>query len=364
MQKVVFPQGGSFHEDLRREVDAYLAAGELPRRDLPAMRHKTVVMFLWFAVSWAALVLGPLFGPMPFWLSLISAVSLGLAVAGIGFSVQHDANHGAYSERSGLNRLMGFSMDLLGASSFVWRFKHNVVHHTYTNVTGHDDDIELQPLARMSPHQARRPWHRLQKLYMWPLYCVIHLKWVFVDDFVNIAQGRVAKQKLPKMNRADVIQLIIGKIVGISWLVVIPFLVSPQLLPWMLLVTATTGLVLAITFQLAHCVEDADFMNAQQAMPYDWAVHQLHTTLDFAPKSRLLTWYMGGLNFQVEHHLFPRISHVHYPEISKLVEETCREFRVPFAAHPTFLSAVRSHFRWLERMGAAPRPQTSPSVEA
>jgi linoleoyl-CoA desaturase len=351
MQKVVFPQGGSFHEELRREVDAFMAAGALRRRDLPAMRHKTAVLFLWFAASWAALVLGPLLGPVPSWLSLVSAVSVGLAIAGIGFSVQHDANHGAYSESAGVNRVLGFSMDLLGASSFVWRFKHNVVHHTYTNVTGHDDDIELQPLARISPYQARRPWHRLQCFYMWPLYCVIHLKWVFVDDFVNLASGRVAQQKLPRMSRADLVQLVVGKVLVIGWMVVIPLLVAPHLLGWMLVATATTGLVVSITFQLAHCVEDADFMTPTAAMPYDWAVHQLHTTLDFAPRSRLLTWYMGGLNFQVEHHLFPRICHLHYPAIAGIVSKVAARHGLEHRVIPSFWSSVASHYRMLARLG-------------
>src|SRR5262249_11376721 len=127
-----------------------------------------------------------------------------------------------------------------------------------------------------------------------------------------------------------------------------------------LLVYATAsfvqGVALSIVFQLAHCVEEAAFPLPRTdtgRMETAWAVHQVETTVDFARGSWLLSWFIGGLNFQVEHHLFPQICHVHYPALSRLVEETCNEFGVRYSAQVTFLAGVVSHFRWLRRMGMA-----------
>jgi linoleoyl-CoA desaturase len=319
------------------------------------MYLKSAVLLTWFAGSYALLV----FVATTWWQAGLLALSLALAMAGIGFGIQHDANHNAYSGRQAINRLMGISLDMLGASSYLWRIKHNVAHHTYTNVESGDDDIDLGPLARLSPGQKHLGIHRVQRFYLWVLYGLLIPKWHFIYDFKNVAHAQIAGNRFARPRGWDLVSLIGGKAVFFSWAFVLPM----SFHPWRVVllfyagISFLLGLVLSITFQLAHCVEDADFPAPPPdsvRLPNAWAIHQVQTTVDFARGNRLLTWYLGGLNFQIEHHLFPRICHVYYPQIAGIVEATCAEFGVRYTAQPTLRAALRSHWRWLCRMGRAP----------
>ena len=122
-----------------------------------------------------------------------------------------------------------------------------------------------------------------------------------------------------------------------------------------------TGLFVSVVFQLAHIVDDIHFITPQEKeiektameVEADWAIHQMQTTANFATKSKLLTWMLGGLNFQVEHHLFPRISHVHYPKLNEILKATALEFNIAYVEFPTMGSAVRSHMIHLRKIGRA-----------
>jgi linoleoyl-CoA desaturase len=267
-------------------------------------------------------------------------------------NVQHDGSHGSYSTDRRLNRLMALTLDFLGGSSYVWKYKHNVLHHTWPNVAGVDDDIDTRGLARLSPAQPRHRLHRFQHLYMWPVYALLAVKWHLFDDFVVLAAGRLGGQRLPRPGRADVLTLVAGKLVFAAWAFAIPLLRHPA--PTVGLVylasAAVVGLTLSVVFQLAHCVLEAIAAPGRSA---SWAECQVASSVDFARGSRVLGWYLGGLNFQIEHHLFPQLSHVHYPGIAPLVEGTCREFGVSYHARPTFRAALASHYRMLQRLGCA-----------
>jgi linoleoyl-CoA desaturase len=279
-------------------------------------------------------------------------------MAAIGFNVQHDGGHRAYSNHQWVNRIMASSLDLLGGSSYVWARKHNSIHHSYANITGHDDDIDLGILGRLSPHQKWLRFHRLQHFYLWALYGLLPIKWQLYDDFRNVIVGKVGGHRLARPRGWDLLTFIGGKVVFFSLALGIPSLLHP-LWAVLLLYVATSffqGVVLSVVFQLAHCVEEATFPLPQPdtgRMEAAWAVHQLETTVDFARSSRLLSWFVGGLNFQIEHHLFPQVCHVHYPALSRLVEKTCREFGLRYVAHESLLAGVASHFRWLRRVGMA-----------
>jgi linoleoyl-CoA desaturase len=350
--KLKFADDQGFHAEVKRRVQAYFERAALSQRDSPRMYAKTAVLLLWFAASYGLLV----FVATSWWLGALLSLSLALAMAGIGFCVQHDANHGAYSNRGAVNRLMGMTLDMLGASSYLWRFKHNVSHHTYTNLAGADDDIDFRPFARLSPMQPRYGAHRFQQFYLWALYWFLFPKWNFIDDFKGLIQARIAGRRIPRPHGLQLFELIAGKIFFCGWAFVLPALFHP--FRTVLIFYATTSLVLgttlAVVFMLAHCVEEADFPEPPAGSDHlasTWAVHQIQTTVDFARGNRLLTWYVGGLNFQIEHHLFPRVCHVHYPRVAEIVQATCLEFGVRYAAHETFLGAVASHWRWLRRMG-------------
>jgi linoleoyl-CoA desaturase len=349
-----FSGSDRFIRELRRRVDAYFERTGRRRRDCPQMYFKTATILAWFVGAYVLL----LFVLSSWWAVLPVAVILGMAMAAIGFNIQHDAAHRAYSDRPWVNKVMALTMDMIGGSSYLWNWKHNSIHHTYTNIAGHDDDINLGFLARIAPEQPRYWFHRLQGVYLWVLYGFLAIKWHLVDDFYNIAVGRIGGHKIPRPKGKDLVVFIAGKAVFFSLAFVLPMLLHSV---WSVLVVYAVaafvcGVVLSIVFQLAHCVGEADFpapvtVGGGERIEMEWAVHQVQTTVNFSRRNPVLRWLLGGLNFQIEHHLFSRICHVHYPALSKVVEETCKEFGVRYAAHRSIFSALASHFRWLVRMG-------------
>ena len=353
-RRIPFARRGAFSRDLEVAADAYFAGLDRGRRDVPLMYLKSSVILIWFMTSWALLVFvahGPLH-------ALLCAVSLGLSIAGVGMSVQHDANHGAASKHHWINRIFGSTLDVMGVSSVIWRPKHNVFHHTFTNVEGIDYDLDFGILARLSPEQPRQRWHRYQHLYLWFFYGFLLPKWVFFDDFVIFRKRMIGEHKLPSPSRAAVAGFFAWKLFFIGWAIVIPSLFHPfwQVAVFHAVATFTLGATLGTVFQLAHCTHSAEFPSAPptgHAMKNEWAVHQLETCVDFAPRSRLLTWFVGGLNFQVEHHLFPKVCHLHYPALARVVAEVAARHRLQHRSHSTFRGALASHFKHLRRMGAA-----------
>jgi linoleoyl-CoA desaturase len=350
--KAKFLEAGPFHQDLKARVDRYLATSGRSPRDLPGMYAKTATILGWFVASYLWLV----FGATGLWGAVAGCVSLGLAMAGIGFSIMHDANHGSYSEKRLINRLMGWTLDIVGGSSYVWSWKHNIFHHTHPNVAGLDEDIDIQPLCRIAPGQRSYAAHRFQHLYIWVLYGLLPLKWHFIDDFRNMASGHIGQQKMPRPTGWKLFGVLLGKLLFYSWVIVLPALFHPL---WKValgygLTSLVLGVTLSTVFQLAHCVEEAEFTVVPKdghTFTREWAVHQVETTVDFARGNPLVSWYLGGLNFQVEHHLFPRVSHLHYPALSRIVEETCQEYGVRYRSQQSVGAALRSHVRWLKRMG-------------
>jgi linoleoyl-CoA desaturase len=350
-----FQSPDGFRQELRRRVDQYFATTGRKPRDCPWMYAKSAIVFIWCLAAYVLLMV--VVGSW-WWLAVPMAVLLGLSLAVAAFNIQHDGGHGAYSEHRWVNKIASLSLDLLGGSSYVWARKHNTIHHSYTNVTGHDDDINVGPLARLSPHQKRFKFHRLQHLYMWILYGFLPLKWHLYDDFRDVITGRIAGHRFPRPKGWDLVTFIGGKAMFFTLAFGLPMLLHPwwSALLFYGIASFVLGVTLSVVFQMAHCVEEAAFpmpVMDSGRIESSWAVHQVETTVDFARGNRLLSWLVGGLNFQIEHHLFPQICHVHYAALSKLVEETCRDFRLKYAAHDTFLDGLASHFRWLRRMGMA-----------
>lgn len=350
--------GTAFGRELKRRVDEYFAAQGLPRHGGRVIARKAIALFTWLALSWGGMLVvthGIGAGPG---VALICGLSAGLAMAGIGMSVQHDGGHGAFAATPQGNQRAAGAFDLLGASSHVWRVKHGHLHHTYTNIVGVDDDISLAPLARIAPGQPRRAFHRLQHLYMWPLYGLLGLKWWLIDDFTQVLRGRVGVAALPRPRGREALRFWGMKVVHGLWALVIPAAVAGWAsgLAFFLGAQLVMGFSCSVVFQLAHCVEEAAFVapSARAAgLRLDFYAHQLATTVDFAPRSRWLTWLVGGLNFQIEHHLFPYISHLHYPAIAPIVAQVAAEHGLAYNVKPTLASAIRSHVRRLQQLGGS-----------
>lgn len=362
--RLKFGANVGFLAAVRSKVDNYFATTGLRRRDCPRMYLKSAIILSWFAASYLVLVLFA----ATWWQALLLAVSLGFSTAAIGFNVQHDGGHQAYSDRRSINRLSAMTLDMLGGSSYVWDQKHNVIHHTYANISGFDEDIQLGNLGRLSPHQRRLKFHRFQHLYLWVLYGFIGIKWNFFDDFRDVIRGKIGEQKFPRPKGWNLAMFFAGKVAFATLVFGLPlqFHALPLVLLFYCIASLVQGVTLSVVFQLAHCVEEAEFPlpSAETGrVENDWAVHQVETTVDFARKSRVVSWFTGGLNFQVEHHLFPRICHLHYPAISVMVEETCGEFGVRYRAHEKLSSSIASHYRWLQRMGAESSEPSTPSQQ-
>lgn len=354
--KLKFTSPDKFLNALRSRVDEYFFSTGLPRRDCPAMYRKTAVVMAWYVVTYVLLV----FFATTLWQAIPLAILVGMAMAAIGFNIQHDGGHNGYSDRPWVNRLAAMTMDMLGASSYIWRQQHNVVHHSYANIHEHDADIDLSVFGRLCPSQKRYWFHRWQHIYLWPLYGLVAIKWQFVDDFRDCIKGRICGHRFPRPRGKELAILVGGKLFYATTALVIPIMLHGWLIgiSFYLLASFVQGVIMSTVIQLAHAVGEAEFpLPAENGrMETSWAVHQVLTTVDFARDSRIVSWYTGGLNFQTEHHLFPRICHVNYPAISKIVQQTCHEFGLPYREFPTFWAGVVAHYRWLRQMG---QPETA-----
>jgi linoleoyl-CoA desaturase len=356
-ERISFDSGGDFMRETRREVEAYLARGSMRRAGHVRLHAKAPIAIGLIVLSWALL----LFGPSSLVLTPLSFVGLLLGAMLTGFCVQHDANHGASFRKARHNHLLGWTADaLLGFSSYAWRVRHNVAHHTYTNVDGHDGDITQMPVARLVPAQPSKPWYRFQHIYIWPLYSLMGLRLQTIGDFAAFRRGSIGRSALRTPRRWDLAGFIIGKVIFFSWTLLIPSLLYPW---WIVLlsffgVSLVLSLIMVVIFQLAHCVEETTSASAEELRSHRriWAVHQVETTADFCPRNPALTWLLGGLNYQIEHHLFPHTPHTHYPQIARIVRRTAAKHGVHYTVQASLWAALSSHARHLRSMGAQGLP--------
>lgn len=356
--KVTFaPSAGAhFVAEVKERVDQYFRSRKLSPGANTEMVLKTCVMLAVTATAYA-LILSNQFTA---WAMLGLSIVMGLGVAGIGFNIAHDALHGAYTSRRRLNRILGFSFELVGASGYMWKITHNVIHHTYPNVHGLDEDLEVTPLLRLSPEAKHLPIHRYQHWYAFAAYSATTLFWVFLKDYQYFIRRDLGPLKGRQHSLSQVLTLIGTKLSYYGYTILIPLLVVD--VPWwqfligFVAMHLTAGLALGIVFQLAHVVEETEHPvpAADGSMENAWMVHQMETTSNFANRNRLLTWYVGGLNHQVEHHLFPKICSVHYPALSRIVRWAAEKHGIPYHHHETFRGAVASHLRTLKRLGRTP----------
>lgn len=347
-----------FYQTLSSRVDAYFQKKGISKSGDAGMVVKTLILAgAYIAPLFALIFFQPTFG-----LSLLLWAVMGIAMAGIGMNVMHDANHGSYTSIPWVNNMIGgIALNILGGSAFNWKMQHNNLHHTFTNIVHYDEDIADKVVLRLSPHTEVKKVHRFQWLYALLIYSLTTLYWVSSKDFFQFARYKRngVNKNTSRRNRIEMFRIIAIK--AIYFLVIIGVPVWAGIPAWQVffgfvLMHLLGGLILTVVFQLAHTVEETTFPipNDKGIIENEWAIHQMNTTVNFSRRNRLLSWYVGGLNFQVEHHLFPKICHVHYPQIADIVRQTANEFNIPYLEHKSLWHALRSHFATLKRFGKLP----------
>jgi linoleoyl-CoA desaturase len=351
--------GKEFDGTLKKRVRDYFKDKNISKHANFSMVLKTVVMISLYIIPYVLMITGLVTNG---WLIAAMWLIMGIAMAGIGMSVMHDANHGAYSKSEKTNRFIGRIIGLVGGFAANWKIQHNILHHSYTNIHGHDEDISApMGLMRFSPNSELKKTHRFQHWYAWFFYGLMTLSWMVNKDFEQIY--RYKKMGLTETQNKKfyklMIELILNKIFYYALIVVLPIIFIDMAwwatLLFVFMMHFTASIILSVVFQLAHIVPETQFPLAEldHTIENNWSIHQLQTTSNFAPKNRLLSWFVGGLNYQVEHHLFPNICHVHYKKLSAIVQKTAEEFGVPYYSEPTFFGALVSHVRMLKQLGRA-----------
>lgn len=345
-----------FFKVLRQRVNAHFKDNNISRHANLAMKVKTAFMITLYITPLVLMLSGVI---NSLWLMIAMWAVMGIAMSGIGLAVMHDANHGAYSNNQRTNNIVGYVLNLIGGYHINWKIQHNVLHHSFTNVEGYDEDIEKQGIVRFSPTQERKKFFRFQIFYVPFLYGILTLYWFVFKDIEQI--NRYSKMGLLKAQGLTLKRALTEIIFNKIWYLILTILLPIFLMdfPWwqtllgFVLMNFIAGMVLALIFQSAHVIEETDFYEVDEngCVENNWAIHQMRTTANFAGNSVVFSWFVGGLNYQIEHHLFPNICHVHYKDISKIVKATAKEFDVPYYEHKTFFGALKSHFSLIHSLG-------------
>ena len=347
-----------FFRTLNKRINDYFKENKLKKTGNWKLYLKTIVMFAIFLTPYFLI----LTVDMSQWIQLLLTVVIGIGMAGVGMNVMHDGNHGSFSSKKWVNNLMGSSIYILAGNAFNWKVQHNVLHHTYTNIQGHDEDIDAGRVIRFSKHGDWHKMHKYQQYYSVFLYGLLTINWAITTDFKQMYQylkRGLSYGKSPNPATQWTI-LAISKIIYVMVWIVIPILVL-SLAWWKIMIGFfvmhyVAGLILSVTFQLAHVMPDTEMPlpDKDGNIKNTWAIHQLFTTANFAPKNKLVGWFTGGFNRQIEHHLFSHISHVHYKDLAKIVKKTTKEFNLPYNEYKTTRKAIALHFQQLKELGKKP----------
>lgn len=345
-----------FCRNLKQEVNRYFEENNLSRHANRQMILKTVILLAVYFGAYG-LVISNTFG---LWGMAFLCFVMGIGMAGIGFSVSHDALHGAYSSNKYVNQFLGYTFDLMGANGYIWKITHNIIHHTYTNIYEHDEDLEVAEFIRLSPNAEHKPIHRIQHILAFIAYGFATLFWVFIKDYKYFFQSSLGPYEDKSHSTSEWVTLVITKLIYYGYMLVLPYILLPitwwQLAIGFLILHFTAGIILGIIFQLAHVVEGTEHPteNEEGNIENTWMIHQMETTSDFAHENKFLCWYIGGLNYQIEHHLFPKVCSIHYPEISSIVRSVASKHDIPYNYQETLGVAVKSHYNTLKKFGRKP----------
>ena len=341
---------------VRKNVSAYFKEKGISTKGNITLLLQTAVMLSLYIVPFALLFLVH----MSAWIAFFLTIIMGIGVAGAGMCIMHDAVHGSFSEKKWLNKLFGGTVYLLGGNVFNWKIQHNVMHHAYTNLGGMDEDIDSKGPIRLCENAPLHKIHHYQYIHAFLFYGLLTIS-KLVKDFTQLArynkEGITGKHNVNPAR--EYTRMVVLKVIYLFVVIGLPIMFTPfawwQVLIGFFMMHWVAGFILSTVFQMAHVVEGTEqpMPDANGVIHHDWAVHELRTTSDFARNNHFLNWYVGGLNFQIEHHLFPQISHVHYQKIAPIVEATAKQFNIEYNLKPTFFNALGSHIRRLKELGVS-----------
>jgi len=279
--------------------------------------------------------------------SILKSITLGVLMAMIGLCIQHDANHGAVSRKGIINRAWGYTQDWIGGSSLLWKHHHVLLHHAYTNVLEYDPDITTVVL-RLHKDVKHKYMHYLQKIYIWFLLLLLPINWHFAES-LDLYHMNHMSHKISSMATNEMrIGLLLRALFYIRFYI-IPLYLYPSLYTLLniCISLAVGGIYLGVNFIISHNFEGV--LNSSANASADWAISQIESSSTVG--GRTLGFFHGGLNYQIEHHLFPRISHVHYYKIKPIVQEWCKKNDIKYTYYDTLWSNIYSCYKYLELQG-------------
>jgi linoleoyl-CoA desaturase len=359
MRHVTFGnRNDEFWETLKKRADAYFTSGNLTTYANRALWYKMVFMII-MTIAPYLLILSGWFSPWQMWLL---CVVLGIFMAGIGLCVSHQAAHNTISPSKKVNRALSLTFNLVGLSDYIWKIKHNVFHHAYTNVYELDEGLREGEIMRLSADAPYLKVHRWQHIYGFLLYAVFTIFWTFTLDIEKLFRynGNGSRNPSARHPAKELVLFWLTKIYIVIISFVLPFyflhITIVQFLAGFLTVHAIASMMVTLVFQVEHLTEETEHVSpdGQGTVNCSWALTQLKGTSNFKTRTKLFEWYVGGTNYQVEHHLFPQVSSVHYPALSRIVQQTAIEFGLKYHCQPSFLAATVSHYHFLKQMGRPP----------
>jgi linoleoyl-CoA desaturase len=335
---------GEFYSEVNRRAKRYFQENGLRQHaTLGWQVGSLLLVLLTLVLLYPAFVKG--------WIAF--AVLLGIvravAILGPGHSMSHFAFFRSVSTNTQVFRVIA---PLLLTTHPVWNLTHVIHHHIYT-LTSHDMQ-DLYPIKRVQAVQPMRGWHRFQHVYMWPLYALGLVFWQLLD-LVRAASALVSKTFLERpFSFRQAVETLIGQAVTIGLHVVLPFFFLPPLQALAVSLTANVTAALVVILQIVVNHEVTLTPGGGPApRGCDWGEHQVRTSHNYGAASWLCLHMSGGLNFQIEHHLFPRVHYVHYPALAAIVRDTCREFALPYHSSETLGDALVAHYKHLRLMSDA-----------
>ncbi|MBC8753355.1 acyl-CoA desaturase [Kordia sp. YSTF-M3] len=348
--KITFPKEPDFfYKDACKEVQAYFETNQIDKYGSNALLLKYVLLKVVCVFSY--LLIFYFQNSYRVYLPFVMLGPLGIILA---LNISHDAIHGVAHSKKWINSYFTMQMDLIGANSFVWKKRHQFGHHTFPNTLGKDPDLTQTEIVKILPKATHKFYHKFQHLYVPFLYSVYTINWIYIRDFTDFFSKNSLLKNIPKK---EYLKLITFKLLYISIFILVPFFYTSlsitQVVFGNLLMHISASYFLTLVLVPSHVSENSVFItpDSDGKMPYSWSHHQVITTTDFATNSYLTTWLLGGFNHHVVHHLFPNVSHVHYPKMTPIIKRLAKKYGLEYNHESSALHAYISHYNLLKNHG-------------